>query len=548
MASEADQVLVENSVRDNRDPVLFSEKKTNFIVDSSSNSGDFSSGQITFDLSTFSSNNWQSLSEAVFEVPLKVTVNMTTASSSNSTVDILSVIPKSSYTSWINSASLIVNGQTIQSQAPYENVAANYRILSQWSNDTLAKWGPACGVYIDDCTAEKNVTYSTSIGLNNAANTVATSVRGYDSVNNGATLTNFGPCGRAVYNNSNIATSTLQNTILGVAGTKASGKNHVAVAAAGTTTGYYYTQFIMATIRLVDLFDINQFPLVKNIKGFIYLNFNSFKTTLTCASNAVSSVQYTPLTGLSSPYTINTGTGGFTIGNGTPVFEVIGTVSGTSANALGSSGPLSTNSRLLIPYYVASPNTDAALTKSSHMFKTLEKIVNPFTMNAGETKNITITVGVQNPTKLLLLPMWQNLGGASISNPEQAVFDTTPVTSGPFAKLDNIQVYVSNKALFQYPVQYDYEYWVQEGIQNGAYSGKVDEISSGLLTKSLWEQNHRYYTFDLSRRLPSDDGMSRSVQLSCTNPSSGYGMRVIAILWYEKQWSINTSTCTVISA
>jgi hypothetical protein len=66
MASEADQVLVENSVRDNRDPVLFSEKKTNFIVDSSSNSGDFSSGQITFDLSTFSSNNWQSLSEAVF--------------------------------------------------------------------------------------------------------------------------------------------------------------------------------------------------------------------------------------------------------------------------------------------------------------------------------------------------------------------------------------------------------------------------------------------------------------------------------------------------
>ena len=78
-------------------------------------------------------------------------------------------------------------------------------------------------------------------------------------------------------------------------------------------------------------------------------------------------------------------------------------------------------------------------------------------MTAGETKNFTITVGVPNPVKLVLLPMWQNLGGATnLSNPEQSIFDQTPATSGAFAKLDNLQVYVANKPLFQYPLQYDY--------------------------------------------------------------------------------------------
>jgi hypothetical protein len=559
MATEADQVLFENSNNPNVEPVLFTEKKTNFIVDSTSNGGDFSSGQITFDLSTFSSSNWQSLSEAVIEFPVKITAQLTTAAAGtpgNSSAGILSIINKNGYHQWINSAQLIINGQTIQSQQPYENVAASYRILSKWSNDTLTKWGTACGIALDDCTAENNVSYNNALGLNNAVySTCATSVRGFDSTNNQTSLANFGTQARAQFNNSNIATTTVQNAILGVSATKNSGKSHVAVASAtNTASTYLYTQFVMAQVRVKDLFDIDEFPLVKNIKGFMYLTFNSFKTTITgnAGGTDIASVTYNIMTGNSCPFTLNYGssTYGIVTGAGSstaPQIEVIGTVSGNSANAISPSAPLLTNARLLLPFYEASPNTDSALTKSSHMFKTLEKIVNPFTMNAGETKNITITVGVANPRKLVLLPMWQNLGGATLANPEQSLFDQTPATSGVFCKLDNIQVYVSNKGLFQYPVQYDYEYWVQEGLQNGIYSGKVDEISSGLLKKSLWESNHRYYQFDLSRRLPSDDGQSRSVQLTCTNPSATFGMKVIAILFYERKFEINTSTCQIVS-
>lgn len=574
MATEADQVMVETSTRNNAEPLFFTEKKTNFITDSSSNSGNFSSGQISFDLSTFSSQNWQSLSEATIEFPVKITAELSVAAgatATDSSTKLLTAISKNGYHQWINSAQLIINGQTIQSQQPYENVAASYRILSKWSNDTLTKWGDACGFALDDCTADSEVAtaYNVGIGLNNvpfATLAPTNAKKGIDTVNFQSVLFNKGVSARSQFINTNADNSNSFSTILGNAAYKNSGKSNVSVkASAGNIVGTTYVQNIMATVRVKDLFDIDEFPLVKNIRGFIYLTFNSFKTTLTSggsSANNLGTITYQPMTGLTCPYNIILdSTVGLNLGYSSatpqPSIVITGTINGASDYpstnlTAGNSAPLLSNARLLLPFYEATPQTDSALTKSNHVFKTYEKIVNPFTLSTAESKNITITVGVTNPTKLVLLPMWQNLGDVAavtgLTNPEQSPWDCTPATSGIFAKLDNIQIYVSNKGLFQYPVQYDYEYWIQEGIQNGAYSGKVDEISSGLLSKQVWEQNHRFYAFDLSRRLPSDNGMSRSVQISCTNPSNTYGMKVIAILFYEKQYAINTSSCQIISA
>ena len=111
---------------------------------------------------------------------------------------------------------------------------------------------------------------------------------------------------------------------------------------------------------------------------------------------------------------------------------------------------------MIVPYYIANPKTDSALTQTSKFFTTLEKIVNPMTCAASASMNYTITVGVPNARKLVLLPMWQSLGGATLLNPEQSPFDSVPATSGPFATLANLQVYMGNKPLYQYPIQYDY--------------------------------------------------------------------------------------------
>ena len=566
MSADGDIVAFQNSMNDNladASTVLFNDKNYAFITDSTSNSGSFSSGQIQFDLATLNSQSqWIDFCEHVYEFPVKITATVTTAATGTvSPVTIAAIntaIIKNGWHQWIDSAQLIINGQTIQSSQPYENVSGTFRILSNWSQDTLKKWGSSCGVALDDCTADTVIVNATNVqGLANAAvATVATTQRGFDAVNNQAVLYNRGVSTRSSITNTNIApaAASLQTTVLGAAAMKTAGRSNVASTTAGSNTAgdVIYSAFYMAQVRGRDLFDINDFPMVKNLKGFVYLSFNSTSTTLTgtATSAVIASIVNTPLTGRCTPYLINNSATGIVMATGStgaPVITITGSVDATTTGAVGVSGPLLTNARLLVPYYLANPKTDSALTQSSKFFTTYEKIVNPIIVAAGATVNYTITTGVPNARRLLLLPMWQNLGGATMPNPEQSCFDTCPATSGPFAGLTNLQVYLANKPLFQYPIQYDYEMYVQEQSQLGLNGNMVDQQTSGLLSQQLWEQNHRFYTVDLSRRMDSEDGSSKSVQVSFNNPSAAYPMKVIAVVYYEKKWIVNTATCQLSS-
>lgn len=576
---EGDECVFERSVRDNEEPILFSDKRYTFIVDSTSNQGAFSGGQIQFSLDTFNNQaQWIDLKEAIVEFPIKVTAQVTTAVggtvTSVATAGLNSVIMKAGFHQWFNGAQLIINGQTIQSLQSFENVAATYRILSSWSQDNLKKWGPTLGMALDDMTADgTNVSTAgvDKLGLSNTTgSTVMTPIRGFDCINNQDTLANRGVVSRAKYNNTPVGTATVAGAILGTSQMTNAGMSNVGYQgnATGTTpsaanAAYLYTQFMMGRVRVRDLFDINEFPLVKNLKGFMYLNFNSFSTTLTSTvqsgTNTLASFNSTPLTGLSCPYLINVGatpatsTNGITFDNGgsstgAQVITVTGKIDGTNTGALNSSGPLLTQARMICPFYVANPRVDAALTKHDHRFSTYEKIVNPIICTAGQSINYTITVGVANPRKLILLPMWQSLGSCTATaTPEYSPFDSVPATSGPFAYLNQLQVYVANKPVFQYPIAYDFEMWNSEVSALGANGNVEDQLTSGLLTEQLWAQNHRYYAIDLERRTDAEDGASKSIQVSFVNPSATYGLKVIAMVFYEKKWHIDSDICKLSS-
>ena len=561
---DGDVVVMQNSMEDNMAEVKnvpFHDKNYTFITDSTSNSGSFSSGQIQFDLSTLSSQSqWISLNEGVIEFPVKITAQLTTAGTgaetSASISGINAAVIKNGWHSFIDGAQLIINGQTIQSMQSYENVCAQFRILSTWSQDTLQKWGPTCGFALDDCSADAEVTTTlvSSVNIGNTAySTVATSVRGLDVINNQSNLFNKGVQTRASFTNYDIspATANVQSTILGASSMKNAGRNHAAQLSGGSNTAntYLYSAFYMATVRVKDLFDINQFPLVKNLKGFLYLSFNSASVNLTGTANAttLSAVSINIPTGRSCPFLINYSSGGITVGRyatTAPVVQMSGTVDGTNVGAQGSAGPLLTSARLLVPYYLANPRSDSALSQSNKFFTSMEKIVNPITCTAGSSVNYTISVGVPNPRKLLLLPMWQNLGGATfLSNPEVSCFDSVPQSSSPWAQLNNLQVYVANRPIYQNPIQYDFEQWNNENSELGLNGNAVNEMTSGLLSEQLWTQNHRFYYVDISRRMESEDGSSKSVQVQFTNPSASFGLKVIAVVFYEKQWVIDTATC-----
>ena len=567
MSSDSDLVFFHNSIDDDlkaSTDVKFNDKNYTFITDSTSNSGSFSSGQIQFDLATLNSQSqWINLNEAVIEFPVKISTSIITAGTGSETTksiaQVSTAIIKNGWHQWIDSCQVIINGQNIQSAQPYENVAAQFRIISKWSQDELVKYGPTCGFALDDCTAngDTTTTISSTIGMSNGAYaTIAAAVKGLDVINNQATLFNKGITTRNSFTNNEIGlTTSTQATILGASAMKTAGRNNSACTAAGsnTATTVIQTAFYMATCRLKDLCDISNFPMVKNLKGFVYLSFNSstIQLTGTAGSAVMSAVSITPNTGRTTPFLINNSATGILLGNyatTAPVVAITGSVDATTTGAVGSSGPVLTNARLLVPYYLANPKTDSALTISNKFFTTLEKIVNPLTVPAGQSINYTISTGVPNAQRLVMLPMWQNLGGVTnLTNPEISPFDSVPATSGPFAVLSNLQVYLANKPMYQYPIQYDFEQWIEEQEQLGVGGNALEGQTSGLLSQLLFNQNHRFYTVDLSRRMESEDGSSKSVQVSFTNPSATFGLKVICILLYSKSWIINTGQCQLSS-
>jgi hypothetical protein len=574
MSADGDMVAYSNSVSNELETsnnIKFNDKNYTFITDSTSNSGVFSSGQIQFDLSSLSSQSqWISLNEAIIEVPVKIVAKVTqavvTGSITNAKCELNSFITKNSWNQWINSCQLIINGQTIQTAQNYENISATFKMLTEFSQDSLQKHASTLAFAIDDCTddSEVDATYQTSKGANNSVfSSLANSITGFDNTSNQATLFNKGTKTRATMTNIDIlpSSATLSTTILGASQMKASGMHNVScrgTTGSNTAGDVLYSANYLATIRLRDICSVENFPLVKNLKGFLYLGLNSSSVQITgptgSAAITPAVVSITPTSGMTTPFTINnSGTSGLSCGNSSTssvpsIITITAGANGSATDDYTNAGPIITSARLLVPYYLANPKADSALTMSNHFFTSIEKIVNPITVSAGASTNYTITVGVPNARRLLLLPMWQNLGGTTnLTNPELSVFETCPASTGLHANLLNLQVYLGNKPIYQYPINYGFEQWIQENSQVGNFGSNVNEVTSGLLSKAQFEQNHRYYTVDLSRRMDSEDGSSKSVQVSFTNPSASYGMKVIAIVYYEKRWVMNTGTCTLSS-
>ena len=550
MSSEGDRIVFEQSISDTRDEssdMIFTDQNWTFITDASSNSGNFS-GQIVYDISTLSSQSqWVDLSQAVIEFPVKMYASTATAATNAPGPSMMTL--KNGFHHFVSGCSIIINGQTIQSTQPMENVAATFRILSEWSQDTMAKYGRTCGVILDDCTGD----LSKNNGLSNAPvaaacdgafsgfraygtpkTTIATANTQWVSASGTTWIANRALSARSSLVSSTNNSVTIQAEALGVAGMKQAGIANY------TTTTSTYTANYLATVRLRDICDISNFPVTKNLRGFIYVNYNSATATITPAitGDLTATLVSNVTNGQTCPFMVDTLP---TNALSAAVYNFSASVDGTDSNSISSSA------RLYVPYYIASPKADLALTQTDHFFTTKDKIVNFIPVTAGNSANVTLTAGVSNPTGLLLLPLTQNYGGITMTSPEQSPLDSAPGTSGPFAQLSQLQVYVGNKPQYQNPVNYNVEQWFAENSKTGLGDGLLNDQSSGLLTQQLWEQNHRFYFTNLSRRTPSEDGASRSVQVSFTN-ATNKNMKVVAIVFYEKKWTINTGTCAIKSA
>ena len=545
MASASDKTVFEESVEGQDNVNLFESKKWTYITDSSSTNGQFN-GQLQFDLNTLSSQNqWTDLSQAVITFPVKLTIKNGSTATAPTTCAINAATIKNGFHQFVDSVQIVIGGTTVQSSQIFTNIDTNYKILTEFSQDTLKKWGPTLGIALDDINVKSDTFPAATESLDN--NGLVTVSKGFDL----QTSLNSGLKQRLnMFNNS--SASTLGKSILST-NQSIIGKSNVQVnAAEATAHADVFVMHALGTIRLKDISDaISKMPVVKGLKGFIYLNYNSTSHTLAGSTVTLSAAPTNIATfGRCAPAVLNlVATDGFSLGATTnPVFTA--DISATASATLTTATSIQTNAMLYAPYYIATPEVDRALTfKKTIRYN--ERFVTQFNIGASGNYTATLSPGISNPKRVILYPYFTGAGTSGnsgfLANPLLSPFDGSPSTTSPFAALKDLQLYVGNVPMFQQPISMDWQTFSNEVAQNGLDGGLVDQASSGLLSQKMWNQLYRYYTCDIGRRMNSEDGASKSIQIQCTNATT-CPMTVVAIIWYEREITLDSASGMVMQS
>lgn len=547
MSSSSDKEIFSSSVESFDNTVLFKNKKYTYITDNSAQNGSFTS-QLQFDLGTLSSQSRHvSLKEAIIHFPIKVNITNTSGNAQTPTYcGNFATCLKNGFHNFINNCQLIVDGKTLQSQTDFENVAANFRILSTWDKNMEDKLGPTLGWARDEFsnTSDQTSNPMASVGLSQIApsnyGVQMTNVASF-AANGGVdkrmeiqnlTATDAGSLGAAIYSNAPAS---------GVSTVDAVG-NGVPVPAGADA----YCQFVMASVRLADICPaIKDAPLTRNIRGYLYINYNAFKSKLiTNASGAFVSLEHNALYGRTNPclwrLEDNTDSQSFWPSKAAAnEWTMTCEISGIASQSRTAAKPTVSYASLVCPYYECNPALDSVLSQRK-TYRYLEKQFTEIIIDAESTTTNTISPGIANAKSILLVPFYSAINGKTGLTPWTSSQDTAPVTTGPLATLTDLQVMHGNIPIFNQPQQYTYDFFMQEIASLGLEGGQTNELGSGLFNQKMFEELYRYYYVNLSRGADTEDGASKSVIVQFKNATK-LPMRVLAFVFYEKEivWDTN---------
>ncbi|GMF34664.1 unnamed protein product [Phytophthora lilii] len=493
MSSASDISAFEHSVEPAPAETLFRDKKWTYIQDSTSNTGQYA-GQIQFNLSTISSQaaflNWE---EAVLELPVKLQILNGGAGSVTSTAacTIDQLVPKAGAWQFIDSVQVVIDGTTVQTNQVHKNVNTTFKAITETVYNTYVKHGPTSNFVLDKYATP---TIQGSSGAAQSLENLATS----------SFMTATNSVGEQRKSSGCIETSS-----------------DVAPAGAVAAGSPFYVAHYLACIKLRYISDyFKKYPLQKNTRGFIYLNYNSSSTTLVTTGTA-GVVAPATIASLSNnmnfgntcpvPWNLSSGAtttalaGGLALPASAVTLTITADINGTPTAGTGIT-PTQSFSRLLVPSYSPNPSADHALAQKK-TFRNFERITNQFTVTPGASFTWTVSNGIANPKRLIMQPVITNpTAGATVSdviNPFRSPFSTSGVDGG----LDDV-------------------------------------TSAGLLSQRQWESLYRFVAVDIGRRLPSEDGASKSIIVSGTS-NCNYALTIYYHVLREVVASVDTAMGTV---
>jgi hypothetical protein len=212
-----------------------------------------------------------------------------------------------------------------------------------------------------------------------------------------------------------------------------------------------------------------------------------------------------------------------------------------------------TSCRLYVPLYTFSPmaeNNYLSLLDSRK--KVVYTDIFQFTqtsIGANQPFNFLVSNGLPNIQFVLVVPLISASGAQNGTCPVSTIvspFCTTGGTPDPIT-LTNFNVAISNQNLFEENLLYDYEVFKEQLRTSFQLNGDViTGMTSGLISEMDFSRGMRYYYADASRQLPSDDGVSKSVQVKGTN-ASNVSVDLLCFIGFKKFLELDVGTGAVLS-
>jgi len=193
--------------------------------------------------------------------------------------------------------------------------------------------------------------------------------------------------------------------------------------------------------------------------------------------------------------------------------------------------PLLQSIMLNVPSYVFNPIYEQAYLSSSVKTIVYNDLYQYQVINVLPNQNFNnlITNGIAGIQTILVLPFY-NVGTATATGgtgnmglvPYQSPFDTAGGgTTSPLCLLGNFNVVISGQNAIYNTERYTYEQFVQQLYGLNAVNGGLTEgVNSGLINQLDFETLYNYYAVNVSRMLPIEEAVPKSVNIIGQNFSS----------------------------
>jgi len=545
-------------------PNIFVQKSWLNILDNQN--GIYNSNQSVVDTSQLSnSNRYMSYREAYFATPMILTIASQQATASILAADFApatsatsadyAVGLKSWFGQMIHSFTLDLQGTTIIQQTPFINMWNSFKLMTSLSMADVITQGSTIGFYPDDplsWTFSAVAGTPDGQGVCNNSNIVtsgnAASVVLFNKYKSGAG--NLGFLSRQMFINYDelgaSGSATQYSGLLTNAQATQVWKSFVFTktnAVAATSQGVFQIA-IMATIYLKHIHSFFQMiPLLKGQFLKMTMNLNNTSTsftrtagavnlTISSVSNSVGGVNPLMIAAATAGNGAVTAFGG-TLGTAT-LFKAnisVGAVcldSQLASTAGVAQAPLSRNIYLYVPAYTFSPIFEQAYLsspiKSIKYTDVYQYQISNISANNGQVNSL-LTNGIAGIKSVLILPFYSvAAGNTNTGIPTgipvyQSPFDpagTGPVS--PLAFLTNFNVVVSGQNAIYNTQRYNFEQFNNQLYgANAVNGGMTDGLTSGLFNSLGFDMEYSYYYVDVSRMLPVEESVPKSVQIVAQN-------------------------------